>query len=210
MECFPGSHGQHGGHHCRMMMSSVIDSGDLDRPSETDKVENVGEESVCSEDPTADLQKGVEDSSAIDSVEQSGVDHQDEALTVGQQSAVVEKQAFDQIGARDVDGSRSSHVEDKSNDCEIEQDPPMQDQEFAEVADQNLHQNVGDIDSRSANCEDKSNDRELERNTPMESEDNYSGELYDCLIFVLFEIVFPNQSSIRRPHPTPTPPPPQK
>ena len=58
----------------------------------------------------------------------------------------------------------------------------MQDQEFAEVADQNLHPNKDDVDS--SNCGDKSNDRELERDTPMESEDNCSGEVYDY--FILF------------------------
>ena len=45
------------------MMSSEIDSGDLDRPSETDEVENVGEESDCPQDPTAGSRKGTEDSS---------------------------------------------------------------------------------------------------------------------------------------------------
>ena len=173
------------------MMSSVVDSGDLDGPSEVNKVGKVGEESDCPQDPTAGHRKGTEDPSAIDSVEGNGVDHQDEVLTVGQQSAEVDKQAFDQNGARDVDSSKSSHVEDKSNDCELERDASMQDQEFVGLADQNLHQNVGDIDSRSANWEDYSNDRERERDAPMESEDNYSGEMYDWLDFVLFEIVFP-------------------
>lgn len=152
-------------------MSSEIDSGDLDRPSETDKVGNVGEESDCPQDPAARSQKGTEDPSAIDTV----AAHQDEILTVNQQLAEVDKQGFDQNGVRYRDGSRSSHLKDKSIDSELERDTPMQDQEFAEVADHNLHQNKDDVGSRTANCGDKSNDHELERDT--ESEDNYSGEV---------------------------------
>ena len=170
------------------MMSSEIISGNLDRPSENDKVENVGERSDCPQDPAAaGPQKGTEDPTAIDSVAESGVAHQDEVLTVGQQPAevLVDKQVVGQNEVRDSDGSRSSHLEDKSNDCERERDAPMQDQEFAEVADQNLPQNKDDVDSRTANCEENSNDRELEKDTPMESEDNYSGELYDHLILFL-------------------------
>lgn len=152
------------------MMSSEIDSCDVDQPSETDKVENVGEESDCTQDPTAGLLKPID----------SGVVPQD-------QPAEVDKQDLDQYGARDVEVSRSSHLEDTSNDCGLEQNAPMQHQEFAEVADQNIHQNKDDVDSRpAANGGDKSNDRELERDTPMESEDNYSGKLYDYLILNLF------------------------
>ena len=154
------------------MMSSEIDSCDLDKPSETEKVENVGEESDCTQDPTAGLQK------PIDS---GGVVPQD-------QPAEVDKQDFDQNGTRDVEVSRSSHLEDKSNDCGLEQNVPMQHQEFAEVADQSVHQNKDDVDSRPANGGVKSNDRELERDTPMESEDNYSGELYDHLILIFFSL----------------------
>ena len=167
------------------MMSGEIDSGDLDKPSETDKIEHVGEESDCLQDPTAGPRKETEDRSAIDSVEERrcGVDHQDEVLTVGQQPAEADKQAFDKNGTRDTDCSRSSYLEDKSNDSELERDAPVQHQEFAEVADQNVHQNKDDVDSRPANCGNKSNDCELERDTPMESEDNnYSGGLYDYLI----------------------------
>ena len=173
------------------MMSSEIDSGDLDKPSETDKVENVGEESDClqySQDPAAGSQKGTEDPSVIGSVAESGVANQDEILTLGQQLAEVDKQGLDQNGVRDRDGSRSSHLEDNSIDSELERDAPMQDQEFAEVADRNLHQNKDDGDSR--NCGDKSNDRELERDTPMESEDNYSGEVYDYLILFFSKLFF--------------------
>lgn len=159
------------------MMSSEIDSGDLDRPSETDKVENVGEESDCPQDPATGPQKGTQDPSAKDSVADSGVAHQVEILTVCQQPAEVDKQAFVQNGVRDRDGSRSSHLEDKLIDSELERGAPMQDQEVAEVADQNLHQNKDDVDSRTANCGDKSNDRDIERDTPMESEDNCSGEV---------------------------------
>lgn len=154
------------------MMSSEIDSCDVDQPSETDKVENVGEESDCTQDPTVGLLKPTD----------SGVVPQD-------QPAEVDKQDFDQNGARDVEFSRSSHLEDKSNDCGLEQNAAMQHQEFGEVADQNIHQNKDDVDSRPpASGGDKSNDRELERDTPMESEDNYSGELYDYLILILFSL----------------------
>lgn len=174
------------------MMSSEIDSGDLDRPSETDKVGNVGEESDCLQDPAARSQKGTEDPSAIDTVAESRVAHQDEILTVNQQLAEVDKQGFDQNRVRYRDGSRSSHLEDKSIDSELERDTPMQDhgQEFAEVADHNLHQNKDDVGSRTANCGDKSNDHELERDTPMESEDNYSGEVYDYLILFFSKLLF--------------------
>ena len=154
------------------MMSSGIDSCDLDKPSETEKVENVGKESDCMQDPTAGLRK------PIDS---GGVVPQD-------QPAEVDKQDFDQNGARDVEVSRSSHPEDTSNDYGLEQNVPMQHHEFAEVADQNVRQNKDDVDSRPANGGDKSNDRELERDTPMESEYNYSGELYDYLILILFSL----------------------
>ena len=173
------------------MMSSEIDPGDLDKPSETDKVENVGEESDClqdPQDPVAGSQKGTEDPSVIDSVAESGVANQDEILTLGQQLAEVDKQAFDQNGVRDRDGSRSSHLEDKLIDSELERGAPMQDQEFAEVADQNLHPNKDNVDS--SNCGDKSNDRELERDTPMESEDNCSGEVYDYLILFFSKLFF--------------------
>lgn len=153
------------------MMSSEIDSCDLDKPSETDKVENAGEESDYTQDPTSGLRKPID----------SGVVPQD-------QPNEVDKQDFDQNGARDVAVSRSSHLEDKPNDFGLEQNAPMQHQEFAEVADQNVHQNKDDVDSRPANGGDKSNDRELERDTPMESEDNCSGELYDYLILILFSL----------------------
>jgi len=152
-------------------MSGEIDSCDLDKPSETDKVENVVEESDCTQDPTSGLLKPID----------SGVVPQD-------QPAEVDKQDFDQNGARGVEVSRSSHLEDKPNDCGLEKNAPIQHQEFAEVADQNVHQNKDDIDSRPANGEDKSNDRELERDTPMESEDNCSGELYSYVNYNFSEV----------------------
>ena len=175
-------------------MSSEIDSGDLDRPSETDKGGNAGEESDCLQDPTAGSQKGTEDLSAKNSVTESAVANQDEISTVSKQLAEVDKQVFDQNGVRDGDGLRSSHLEDKSIDSELERDAPMQDQEFAEVADQNLHQNKDDIVSRTANCGDKPNDGERERDTPMESEDNYCGEVYDYLFlfFSKYLLFLPN------------------
>jgi len=125
---------------------------------------------------------------------------------VGQQPAEVDKQTVDQNEVRDTEGSRSSHLEDKSNDYERERDAPRQYQEFAEIADQNLNQNKDNVDAGTANCEDKSNNHEVERNTPMESEDSYRGELYDYLILFLKLLFLPDQVT----PPVPPPPPPPK
>lgn len=172
-------------------MSSPTDSGDLDEPADAEKVENVKDQ-----DPTVTPQKA----KAIDSVDICAVEDSgeairqderlpDEVLMVDQQSTLVDKQAFDQTGVTDVDDSRSSQLEDKSNECELERDMPIKDtgdqQLSEEVADQSLNQNVGDNDSRRTNCEEKSNDLELERDIPMESEDNCSSELYDFPISIL-------------------------
>lgn len=183
-------------------MSSPTDSGDLDEPAEANKVENVEENSDCLQDPTVAPQKASAILVSVDSVVEGGeVIHQDEglpdeALTVDQQSTQVDKQAFDQTGARDVDDSRSSQLEGKTNDCELERDTPIQDHskdqqlsEVVAVADQSLHLNVGDSDSRPENSKEKSNAPELDRDIPMESEDNYSGGLYDFLNFILFTML---------------------
>ena len=149
-------------------MSGVIDSGDLDESSEAVKVDNVEENSSCSQDATVITEKAIEDCNCA---EDSGVIRQDEILsTADQQSADVERDR-DQNGAQDMVDSRSSDREDKLNDPELDKDAPIQDQEskLSEV----------DSDSRPRICEEKSNDGELERDTPMESEenDNQSGQL---------------------------------
>lgn len=165
-------------------MSSAVDSGGLDEPSEADNVKNEGESSDCPQDLTAVPLEATEDPQVIRD--------QDEVLynTVDQQSSQNDNQAFDQKGAGDVVSSISSHLEDKSNGHELEKDAPEQDhpkdQQLSEVvtADQNFHQNVGDNDSRPRNCEEKSNNREIEGGIPMEAEDNYNSEMYDSPNFI--------------------------
>lgn len=163
-------------------MSSAIDSGGLDEPSEADNVKNERENSDCPHDLSAVPLEATEHPQVIRD--------QQEVLTVDQQSSQDDKQAFDQKGAGDVFSSRASHLEDKSNDHELEKDAPMQDhpkdQQHFEVvtADQNLHQNVGENDSRPTNCEEKSNDGQIEGGIPMEAEDNYSSEMYDSPNFI--------------------------